>query len=110
MTSDEYIYHSFEVQIHATAAPRPSTAPAPCMTPRPRAKTGPKSPGEWNDMEISFVGDRITVSLNGAQVTDWVAEPRGKIRDFASRGYIGLQNHDWETSVYFRNIRVKKLD
>jgi hypothetical protein len=61
-------------------------------------------------MEISFVGDRITVSLNGAQVTDWVAEPRGKIRDFASRGYIGLQNHDWETSVSFRNIRVKKLD
>jgi hypothetical protein len=69
-----------------------------------------KAPGEWNEMEIAFVGDRITVSLNGAMVTDWVAEPRGKIRDFAERGYIGLQNHDWETSVFFRNIRVKKLD
>ena len=38
------------------------------------------------------------------------AEPRGKIRDFAPLGYIGLQNHDWETSVHFRNIRVKPVD
>lgn len=61
-------------------------------------------------MEISFVGDRITVGLNGAQVVDWVAEPRGKVEDFAPLGYIGLQNHDVATSIYFRNIRVKKLD
>jgi hypothetical protein len=38
------------------------------------------------------------------------AEPVGKVADFAPRGYFGLQNHDWETSVWFRNIRVKKLD
>ena len=76
----------------------------------PPSEDRAREPGEWNEMEISFVGDRITVALNGAQVTDWVAEPRGKIGDFASSGYIGLQNHDWDTSVYFRNIRVKKLD
>ena len=60
------------------------------------------------DLVRREIGSRS--SLNGAQVTDWVAEPRGKIRDFASSGYIGLQNHDWDTSVYFRNIRVKKLN
>jgi len=43
-------------------------------------------------------------------VVDWEAEPRGKIRDFAPRGYIGLQNHDWDTEVSFRNIFVKELD
>ena len=109
VTSDEYIYHSFEIQIHATAPEAIHRTGAVYDAEAP-SEDRAKAPGEWNDMEISFVGDRITVSLNGALVTDWVAEPRGKIRDFASRGYIGLQNHDWETSVYFRNIRVKKLD
>jgi hypothetical protein len=61
-------------------------------------------------MEISFVGDRITVTLNGRQVVNWDAKPAGKVADFAPRGYIGLQNHDWETSVWFRNIRLKRLD
>jgi hypothetical protein len=69
-----------------------------------------KPPGEWNDMEISFVGDRITVVLNGTQVVDWIAEPAGKVADFAPHGYIGLQNHDQDNSTWFRNIRVKKLD
>ena len=109
VTSDEYIYHSFEIQIHATA-PEAIHRTGAVYDAEPPSEDRAKAPGEWNDMEISFVGDRITVSLNGALVTDWVAEPRGKIQDFASRGYIGLQNHDWETSVYFRNIRVKKLD
>ena len=109
VTSDEYIFHSFEVQIHAAASEAIHRTGAVYDAEAPREDRA-KEPGEWNEMEISFVGDRITVSLNGAQVVDWVAEPRGKIRDFADRGYIGLQNHDWDTSVYFRNIRVKKLD
>ena len=109
VTSDEYIYHSFEVQIHATAAEAIHRTGA-VYDAEPPSEDRAREPGEWNEMEISFVGDRITVALNGAQVTDWVAEPRGKIRDFASSGYVGLQNHDWDTSVYFRNIRVKKLD
>ena len=107
--SDDYIYHSFEIQIHATAEdPIHRTGGVyDAMAPSQHLA---KPPGEWNDMEISFVGDRITVSVNGTQVVDWSAEPAGKVADFAPRGYIGLQNHDWETSVWFRNIRVKKLD
>ena len=109
VTSDEYIYHSFEIQIHATGdVPIHRTGAVYDAEAPSEDRTRPA--GEWNDMEISFVGDRITVALNGARVVDWTAEPRGKIRDFAARGYIGLQNHDWDSSVYFRNIRVKKLD
>ena len=85
VTSDEYIYHSFEIQIHATAPEAIHRTGAVYDAEAP-GEDRAKAPGEWNEMEISFVGDRITVSLNGAQVTDWVAEPRGKIRDFASRG------------------------
>ena len=50
------------------------------------------------------------MEVNGQQVVDWDAEPRGKVRDFADRGYIGLQNHDRDTRTFFRNIFVKSLD
>lgn len=107
--SDGYIYHSFEVQVDAAAPERIHRTGGVYDAEAP-SEDRAKPPGEWNEMEISFVGDRITVDLNGAQVVDWAAEPRGKIEDFAARGYVGLQNHDADTSVYFRNVRVKKLD
>jgi hypothetical protein len=107
--SDDYIYHSFEIQIDAAAAEGIHRTGAVYDAEAP-SEDRAKAPGEWNETEISFVGDRITVELNGVQVVDWVAEPRGKIVNFAARGYIGLQNHDWDSSVYFRNIRVKELD
>jgi hypothetical protein len=69
-----------------------------------------KDPGEWNHYSITFKGDKITVILNGVKVIDWIAEPRGKIKDFAREGFIGLQNHDWETTVLFQNIFIKELD
>lgn len=106
--SDDYIYHSFEIQIadggqgiHGTGAVYDAEAPRAAAS-RPA--------GEWNQYRISFVGDRIMVELNGTQVLDWEAEPRGKVSDFASRGYIGLQNHDDRSPVYFRNIKVKALN
>jgi len=106
-TSDEYIYHSFEIQIddagegiHATGAAYDAEAPR---------TSASRAPGEWNHYRIAFQDSRITVELNGVQVLDWTAEPRGKVRDFAPRGYLGLQNHDDRSPVYFRNIFVKEL-
>ena len=66
--------------------------------------------GEWNHYSITFIGSKITVILNGVKVIDWIAEPRGKIKDFAQEGYIGLQNHDLETTVSYRNIFIKELN
>jgi hypothetical protein len=107
--SDDYIYHAFEVQIHATAEEGIHRTGAVYDAVGPTVDAA-KAPGEWNDMEISFVGARITVVVNGTQVVDWEAEPAGKVEDFAARGYIGLQNHDADSSVWFRNIRVKTLN
>lgn len=105
--SDDYIHHSFEIQIddnskgiHRTAAVYDAEAP----------KTdAQKATGQWNHYKITFKGSNIKVELNGQLVVDWNAEPRGKIRDFAREGYIGLQNHDSRSPVYFRNIYVKEL-
>ena len=107
--SDDYIYHSFEIQIHATSE-EPIHRTGGVYDAMAPAEDLARAPGEWNDMEISFFGDRITVLLNGTQVVDWSAEPAGKVADFAPRGYIGLQNHDSDNSTWFRNIRVKRLD
>jgi len=106
-SSDAYIYHSFEIQIndagegiHATGAVYDAEA-ATSLASEPT--------GEWNRMRITFQGDHIEVVLNGEVVVDWQAEPRGKVADFAAEGYIGLQNHDDESPVYFRNIYLKEL-
>jgi len=106
-TSDDYIYHSFEIQIYdagqgvsKTAAVYDAEAP----------KTDAFKPtGEWNHFKITFKGKHIQVELNGVVVVDWEAEPRGKVKDFADEGYIGLQNHDSLSPVYFRNIYLKEL-
>jgi sugar phosphate isomerase/epimerase len=105
--NDDYIYHSFEIQInpagegiHRTGAAYDAEAPM---------KDAFNPPGEWNHFKISFLGNRIKVELNDVLVLDWEAEPRGKVRDFASEGYIGLQNHDSQSPVYFKNIYVKEI-
>jgi sugar phosphate isomerase/epimerase len=106
--SDDYIYHSFEIQInpagkgiHATGAAYDAEAPV---------KEAFHPAGKWNHFKISFIGNRIAVELNNVLVLDWEAEPRGKVRDFADEGYIGLQNHDSRSPVYFKNIYIKEID
>jgi 3-keto-disaccharide hydrolase len=107
-TSDDYIYHSFEVQIddagegaiHKTGAVYDAEAPTEVAT---------RPPGQWNHFVITFQRNHITVVLNDRTVVDWNAEPRGKVRDFAQRGYVGLQNHDERGGISFRNIFIKAL-
>ena len=106
-SSDDYIYHAFEIQIndagegiHRTGAAYDAQAPSHLAS---------HPPGEWNHFKITFVGDRLRVELNGEEVLDWEAEPRGKVEDFPTQGYIGLQNHDDRSPVYFRNVYVKEV-
>ncbi len=106
-TSDDYIYHSFEVQIddkspgiHTTGAVYDIEAPT---------MSASLPSGEWNHFKIEFRGKHLKVELNGKLVMDWEAKPGGKVKDYALEGYIGLQNHDSAAPPYFRNIYVKEL-
>lgn len=77
-----------------------------------------KAPGEWNTMEITLDGLRTIVLVNGEKVTDFTegdAVPE-KTRDFEpdrgprpESGYMGLQNHDSLSTVYFRKVEVRPL-
>ena len=75
-----------------------------------------KPAGEWNTMEITMRGQRTIVKVNGVLVTDYDGvspvppkeksyEPdRGPRPDM---GYIGLQNHDNEAIISFKEISAK---
>ena len=105
--SDDYINHSFEIQIdNAGRGPHKTGAVYDAEAPKQNAW---KLVGEWNHYKITLKGDNLKVELNDQLIINWDAEPRGKIRDFSKEGYIGLQNHDSRSPVYFRNIYIKEL-
>lgn len=73
-----------------------------------------KPAGEWNAVEVSCTGRRVSVALNGHRIQDVnlddsqyghaQARPLSKVPD---SGYIGLQSHT--NRVDFRNIGIKVL-
>jgi len=73
---------------------------------------------EWNIMIITLEGKRTLVEVNGTVVTDYTEgdpvppktqdyEPERGLRP--NLGYIGLQNHDENTRVHFREVSVAPL-
>ena len=91
-----------------------------CLAP---TKNALKKPGEWNQIRVTCQGAKIQVDLNGQPVIDmdldrWTApnqNPDGTpnkfpraMKDFARRGYVGLQDHG--RAVWYRNIRIRRLD
>jgi hypothetical protein len=77
-----------------------------------------KAPGEWNTMLIALDGAKTVVYVNGEMVTDFTeGDPvPAKTRDFEPErgprplsGYIGLQNHDSLSTVYYKEVAVRPL-
>jgi hypothetical protein len=58
--------------------------------------------GQWNQYQITVVGQQYTVRLNGTLVNKFTGNR-------ALSGYIGLQNHHPSSRVVFRNIRARIL-
>lgn len=79
-------------------------------------KRAQKPTGEWNTLEIEQAGPRTRVFLNGQLVNDyregqvvperkqWFEPVRGPR---PNRGYVGIQNHDARSTVFFREISFK---
>jgi hypothetical protein len=109
VTSNDYIYKSFEIQIDDNHDDLSIHSTGAVYDAEPAKLDATNPTGEWNHYRISFIDDNIKVELNGKLINNWKAEPRGKIKSFAKKGYIGLQNHDSEAKVSFRNIYVKEL-
>ena len=83
-------------------------------------------PGEWNQMAITCRGQLIEVILNGKKVTsmdmsEWTSgttNPDGSeipswlptpFAELPTKGSIGFQGKHGDSSITFRNIRIKQL-
>jgi hypothetical protein len=67
------------------------------------AQGGVQKPGDWNRLEIESRDQLIRVKLNGAVVAEHPGDP-ARPKD----GPIGLQLHDPQSVVMFRNIRIRE--
>jgi hypothetical protein len=68
------------------------------------AKPGHQVENDWNTFDIESRDDMIRVKLNGSLVSQYRGEP-GRPKT----GPIGLQLHDKNSFVMFRNIHIKEL-
>lgn len=65
------------------------------------AKAASKAVGQWNTFEIEVTDQKYIVTLNGKKVIPEF------IGDRNIEGYIGIQNHDADSHVSFKNIIIK---
>jgi hypothetical protein len=61
-----------------------------------------KPVGQWNTFGIEVTGQKYRVTLNGEKVIPEFTCNRN------TEGYIGIQNHDIDSNVSFKNIRIKR--
>lgn len=76
-------------------------------------KESPVKDDEWFTCHITVVGRKITFKINDKTVNEWT-EPEGykhpqRPKRGLSSGTFALQGHDPESTVWFRNIKVKPL-
>lgn len=76
----------------------------------------PAKDDEWFTEHIVVKDNTITVRVNDketvswTQPTDWAGGREGAGRRITGPGTIALQAHDANSTVYYRNIRIKPLD
>ena len=66
-----------------------------------RASAFPQRDSNWNEFEITAIGQKYTVKLNGVVVNEFIGSR-------LPSGYVGLENHR-VGPVQFRNVRIKDL-
>ena len=74
----------------------------------------PAKDNEWYTQDITVQGNKVTVKIKGITVLEY-NEPPGVQpgKDFGRKldeGTFALQGHDPHSTVYYKNIRVKRLD
>ena len=71
----------------------------------------PRGPiGSWDAYEIQYQNGRVWVKVNGAVIQDGVnLESVEALKGRKDAGHIAIQRNDFKKSVYFKNLRVKRL-
>jgi Domain of Unknown Function (DUF1080) len=98
------IEHGYEVQINDDPSRDPQTTGAIYGFHAPSSSAS-HAPGEWNSYRIQVTGSEYAVWLNEVLVNRFVSTDSRR----SLEGYLGLQNHDADSTVDFRDIRVEPL-
>ncbi|MGH9662063.1 MAG: 3-keto-disaccharide hydrolase, partial [Bryobacteraceae bacterium] len=72
--------------------------------------------GEWNQVEVSLIGRRLSVVWNGEKIHDldlddpqYAKAQERPLADRAPFGHVGLQAYSSGAPVEFRNLRIKAI-
>jgi len=98
------IEHGYEVQINDDPSRDPQTTGA-IYGFRGPSTSASHLPGEWNTYRIRVTDREYTVWLNDVLVNRFVSTDSRR----GLEGYLGLQNHDPDSTVDFRAIRVEPI-
>lgn len=90
----------YEVQICDVAAPKNATGAIYDFQAARGVVT--KKPGDWNALRVEAKGQRYRVWVNGVEVNDFTG-------DRSMEGHVGIQNHDSDSRVRYRKLRVSEL-
>jgi len=127
-----WIPNSVEIQIADDTAEKWAKSPkswqcAAIFGHKPATKSMVKKPGEWNEMTVIARGSILTVILNGEKVNEidlseyksaktnpdgsnippWLSRPKAELE---TKGRIGLQGKHAGAPIYFRNLKIRKLN
>jgi len=86
-----------------------------------QAKARPAKAGEWNTLEITLKGNRVLTSINSVPVAEF--DTSGPVPERKNKGphgdpergprpesgFFGLQNHDQNSIVEFKEVSVLPL-
>lgn len=77
-------------------------------------ETTPVKDDEWFEYDITVSGKRIVLKVNGVTTVDYTEpanpeRPKGRENRILSHGQIALQAHDPNSTVLYKNIRIKLL-
>jgi hypothetical protein len=128
----DWIPNSVEIQIADDTDPKWGKSPktwqcAAIFGRMPAAKSVVKKPGQWNRMTVTCKGKMIYIVLNGDLVTEcdmskwtsatknpdgsdipaWLSKPMAEL---PLKGHLGLQGKHAGAPIYFRNLKIKRID
>lgn len=64
----------------------------------------PTKPGEWGTQHIIADGNHIIIKVNEKVITDYV-----DTKNTFTKGYLALQQHDPNSTVFYKNLMFRKL-
>lgn len=130
--TDNWIPNSVEVQIADDYAEEWASKPKTWQCGAifghlPASKSMVKKPDEWNRYTVTCIDNLIFVILNGELITEldmslwtsaetnpdgseipsWLSKP---LAELPTQGHIGFQGKHAGAPIYFRNIKIKKIE